>query len=147
AQGMRELFLAHPWALAISTRAHAIGPNETAWVETQLRAVSGLNVPPMTGLNLILTVSGFVRGAVAPELYAEAGKELRFAFLDHPETHARFPLLSEALKTPDVDADFDSFFEFGLTRVLDGIAVSFDTARLPAPLAWFSCANRHVVVT
>lgn len=134
AQVMRELFLAHPWALPMSTRAHAVGPNETAWVEAQLRAMHELDAPPAVRMHLILIVSGYVRGAVAPEASAEEGRQLRFDFLDHPETHDRFPLLAQTLTSfvPDAETGFDRFFEFGLNRVLDGIAVSFDSSSVSA---------------
>ncbi|ADD45584.1 TetR/AcrR family transcriptional regulator [Stackebrandtia nassauensis] len=128
ARAIRGFFLAHPWALPLVTKGRAIGPNETGWLESQLTALSSLDVSPGTRLNLAMAVSSYVRGAVTPELFGEDNGELRFAFLDHPDSHARFPMLAHTLTSidPGTDEGFDSFFEFGLTRMLDGIAARFD---------------------
>lgn len=128
ARAMREIFRVHPWSLPVSTQSHVIGPNEAAWVEAQLRAISGLRVPVERRLPLILIVSGFVRGAVAPEISARDGGGLQFAFMERSESRQRFPVLAETISTlPGLLLDGeDRFFGFGLERVLDGIAAEFD---------------------
>jgi hypothetical protein len=88
----------------------------------------------------VLTLLGFVRGtavSLEPETRAEQDtgmthtewmdaqeRELRAIFAS-----GRFPMLSRLASGPDIDADLDTVFEFGLGQLLDGLAVRLDRTK------------------
>ncbi|TDD25978.1 TetR/AcrR family transcriptional regulator [Nonomuraea diastatica] len=120
ARDTRDIFLRHPWALALVTTPRVLGPNETAHLESAIAAMSGAGLSPRDVLNSVLLVNGYVRGAVQPSVDHQAssfGHELIRRAQD------RFPHLNAVLShLADQGKPVDGF-EFGLHRVLDGIEV------------------------
>lgn len=119
---LREVYHAHTWMAFTPQTARTIGPNETAWLETELQCLAPLGLQPGTALNLALAVGNHVRGAVQPELYS--GGSPRFGHLNRPETRERFPLLTSLVESPEFSAadELTDFFEYGLRQLLAGIA-------------------------
>lgn len=148
AEGNRATFHRHPWALTVVISKRVMGPNETAWAEAALRSLAGTGLPLPVALEVMLAVNGYVRGAVQLEVDPAGGRagdaaqiplispELlrRFAGAD------RYPTLMAAMGGPyepesgpdgrpdDPAAGWSddtpaALFEFGLERLLDGIAV------------------------
>jgi hypothetical protein len=127
----------HPWlAPAMSINRPQPAPNGMAHTEWALRALDGLGLDPATMLNVHLTTFNYVRGtAVNLESEAEAEADTGITkeqwFEDQDSTFGailasgRFPLLTHFATDPgiDIDVNLDTLFEFGLRRVLDGIAV------------------------
>lgn len=128
----RELlaaFLSHPWALDATVGPRAVGPCELGWME---RAVSALDGTPLSGaerLDATVLLAGHVRaiseqaratGPVdSPE--AEVSGVLSELLQAHGERH---PALAAALgAAADRPQDRDQAWEFGLERILDGLAV------------------------
>lgn len=134
ARAMRAIFLRHPWLLDLVVAPRTMGPRELVWLELGLRSVAELPLPPMVRFDLSLLVNGFVRGAAlettqeerpdwrppfSPQLLAEYGRT------------ADFPLLMEVMSVFPAEhsaAGEDARFEFGLTRLLDGIEMYVDAA-------------------
>lgn len=126
--GVRDLFLAHPWALGIATAERSMGPCEAAWVDKVLGRLDAVGMPAGLGMVAVLTVDCFALGAVRPELggadgagVAEGDTEF-FRFLADPAMRVRFPHLAR-LTEPGFapDPPLENYFEFGLDRVLDGL--------------------------
>lgn len=121
ALALREVCHEHPWWIDIALHNRVAGPNETAWLETELRALAPLRLDPVVTMNVALAISSYVRGAVQPELRATPGP--RFGFVDYPETHHRYPLVNEIFHAPAFQSGegMSDFFGFGLERLLEGI--------------------------
>jgi DNA-binding transcriptional regulator YhcF (GntR family) len=121
----------HPWlARAISLTRPQVMPNAMMHTEWSLRALAGLD--PKTMLYAYLTLLGFVRGAaVSLEGEVDAEQDTGMTpdeWMDSQESALRpalatadFPALSE-LAEHDISFDLDDLFEFGLQRLLDGLA-------------------------
>lgn len=133
ARGVFGAYQQHPWTLKVPISAPPLGPNNVAWME---RALGVLESTPLTEpekLSTLLLLSGFVRSqatlvadlaagasATAAPLAATYGSIL--AQLTDP---ASYPALHRAIASgtlDDEDEDFEPDFDFGLARILDGIA-------------------------
>ncbi|MEU8383173.1 TetR/AcrR family transcriptional regulator [Streptosporangium sp. NPDC048865] len=141
-----RMYSRHPWALTVmATPRPPIGPNVLADVEWAMRAVDGLGLDPMTAHRVAMTVSAQVQGA-ALLLVSEREAERRTGvttgqwrasktpMLREILDSGRFPMLSElhAGRGDTIDVDIDEWFEFGLRRLLDGLAVLMEDRR-PRP--------------
>jgi AcrR family transcriptional regulator len=63
---IRDLFVAHPWALAVATDDRVMGPHEAAWVDAVMGRLVAVGLPPQLGLVAVLTVYCFVLGGGQP---------------------------------------------------------------------------------
>jgi AcrR family transcriptional regulator len=134
-----ELFRGHPWlAPALSlTRPQPVA-DALSFTEWVLTALDGHGLDPSTAFTVDLTLFNYVRGtAVNIEMEAEAEA---LSGLDHEEwmgtqeptfqailAAGRYPRLSR-LTAAGYDFDLDRLFEFGLQRLLDGLAMLLDEA-------------------
>ncbi|MFC7340067.1 TetR/AcrR family transcriptional regulator [Saccharopolyspora griseoalba] len=130
ARSCAEVFGRHPWVLSLVARPRTMGPNEVAYVEVALAALSGTGLSPAEKLNTVVLVNGFVRG-IAPfvataratehtmidtELIAELGRGEAY-----PNVTEVMGELAERKPRKS-----DSPFEYGLRRILDGVAARVD---------------------
>ncbi|GAA0381212.1 TetR/AcrR family transcriptional regulator C-terminal domain-containing protein [Streptomyces blastmyceticus] len=128
-----DMFRRHPWlapALSVTRPQPVAGAMPyTEWVLATLDR-SGLDLP--TALSVHLTLFNYIRGtAVNVEMEAEAEAltgmdNEEWMDTQEPALQAilatdRFPTL-ERLATGGYDFDLDALFEFGLQRILDGMA-------------------------
>lgn len=129
----------HPWLLELIARGPT-GPNWFAWVEAALRALSDTGLTASEMLAMVSLVDGHVRGAAqiflglaraeqssgTPDSWGAAFE----AGLQRVVGDARFPVLSRVAAAggfgPGTAAS-DDHFEFGLQRLLDGIAAYMRT--------------------
>src|SRR3954453_16701123 len=111
----------HAWALEASAGRRPIGPNEVAWMERALVVLP----PGLTGaerLDAVATLAGHVRmiagqfGGAESDLAAAMGMVVR----DHAE---RYPAVVAALTAVAAHGGADDAVDFGLGRILDGLAV------------------------
>ena len=145
AEANLELYRAHPWAADIGTTRPPLGPGLMAKYEHELAALEGLGLDDVEMDAALTFVLGFVRQhAIAAresaaaqdtsgsdaEWWAVAGPELA-RFVD-PE---RFPLASRVGSAAGAAqaAAFspDRAFDFGIERVLDGLATLLVESALP----------------
>ncbi|MEV4496542.1 TetR/AcrR family transcriptional regulator C-terminal domain-containing protein [Micromonospora arborensis] len=137
-----RFFRRHPWlAPAMSITRPQLTPNAVAITDGVLRALDGFGLDSETQLYVHLTLFSFGRGlatAIEPEIEAqrETGltndewmgfQEERLAEL----AAAGSPLLRMAVRN-DFDFDLDRLFEFGLNRLLDGLAGHLSDGGRPA---------------
>jgi AcrR family transcriptional regulator len=130
--------LRHPWILQRGAHRPTLGPNLLAQVEVMLTAMDGLGLSGMEMNQVISLVADYVRGAVRAALDArDAEREsgitdeqwwsLNNELLKGLFDPARYPTttrVGEAYKAASCGGpDPGENFEFGLQRVLDGIAV------------------------
>jgi AcrR family transcriptional regulator len=150
ARANREVFRRHPWALGVVISKRVMGPNETAWAEAALRACTGTGLPAPVLLDIMMSINGYVRGAVQLEVDPARGRDdgttaplpsINPALLRRFGAEDRYPTLLAAMRSPeasdgagnhggsgergrgDRDAGTGALFEFGLQRLLDGIDV------------------------
>jgi AcrR family transcriptional regulator len=129
AVGVRDAYRRHPWSLRVPITAPPLGPNNVAWLEAALRALSDTPLSEQQKLSCILLVSGFVRNdATLTADFAAGGASepgrLRYgAVLSRLINAQSFPALHQAIATGslDDDDDIDAEFNFGIERILDGI--------------------------
>ncbi|MCQ4042651.1 TetR/AcrR family transcriptional regulator C-terminal domain-containing protein [Streptantibioticus rubrisoli] len=133
ARTLWAMFRQHPWqALALSvTRPQPIA-SAIPFTEWVLSALDGRGLDLQTMFTTHITLFNYVRGtAVNVEMEAEAES---LSGMDSEEwmgtqepklqrilATGRFPTL-ERLVTAEYDFDLDELFEFGLQRLLDGLA-------------------------
>jgi AcrR family transcriptional regulator len=134
-----ELYHRHPWAAReVSLTRPVPAPNAMAHTEWTLRAIDGLGLDPVNMLHVAVTIAGFVRGTAASlaaevEARADTGvtDEQWLKSADSPVAMIAgsdaYPLLAAV---PPGSMDLDTLFEFGLRRILDGVAALVDP---PAP--------------
>ncbi|MGI5238982.1 TetR/AcrR family transcriptional regulator [Dactylosporangium sp. CA-139066] len=127
--------MAAPWMLQVPPAAPPITPNQIAWLEDCLAALSGTALGEREKLSVVMLLSGFVRSWAGTAVAAmqppgerppiDYGRAL--TVLATPD---RFPAIAAAIAggAIDDDATYDAEaeFAFGLTRVLDGIAALVD---------------------
>lgn len=125
----------HSWTLRVPLSGPPIMPNQVLWFERGMACLGGTGLSEADKLCVLLLVNGFVRNEalLAADLQAARASrrgarapmagygELLGALIDE----TRFPALSALVASrvfegPDVPG---AEFEFGLERILDGVAV------------------------
>ena len=133
-----EVFRSHPWlASAMSLTRPQIVATAIPFTEWVLSTLDGRGLDFSTVFTTHLTLFNYIRGtAVNVELEAEAEAATGLdndGYMDTQEqamaellATGRFPTLAR-LSVAGYDLDLDHLFEFGLQRLLDGVAVLLDT--------------------
>jgi AcrR family transcriptional regulator len=133
----RDLYLRHPWLLQVATSRPPLGPHLMAKYEYELAAVEGIGLSDVEMDAAVTLVTGYVHGAVRAAV--EAAQVIQWSGItDEQWWRAHEPLLStigDAARFPlasrvgaavgmafNASYDSDHGFEFGLARVLDGLA-------------------------
>ncbi|EHR52632.1 transcriptional regulator [Saccharomonospora marina XMU15] len=142
-----ELYLRHPWLLQVATTRPVLGPNLIAKYDRDLRAVAGIGLTSIE-MDLVVTlvvnyVHGAARGAVE---YAQAERATGIAdeewwrryepLLTKVFDAEKFPVAAEVGAAAGQEygaADPARAFEFGLERLLDGVAVLVEQAARRGP--------------
>jgi DNA-binding transcriptional regulator YhcF (GntR family) len=133
-----SIYQRHPWMSEVLSFSR---PQPTAnalpHTEWALRAVDGLGLDPGTMLYVALTLFSYVRGAavnLASDIEAEASTgltdeeylEVQAPALEAIVTAGHFPFVTTVFAQLDADGfdlDATTLFEFGLRRLIDGLAV------------------------
>jgi len=136
ARAHAALLRRHPWVLQIPLSGPPITPNLVMWFERGLRSFHGTRLPENEKLSVLLLVNGFVRNdaMLTADLRRAAGasgstmKQATISYgrlLGQLVDPTRFPAITAVIASGVFDAPggADSEFEFGLDRILDGVAV------------------------
>jgi AcrR family transcriptional regulator len=137
ADANRKLYTTHPWAARVSTARPPLGPGLMAKYEHELAALDGSGLTDLEMDGALTFLLGFVQGmAVAAQDHAaaqaESGSDQEWwaeaaPLLARAVDPRRYPLAARvgtAAGTAQAGAyDADRAYEFGLERVLDGLAV------------------------
>lgn len=133
ARSCAEVFERHPWVASLIAKPRTMGPNEVAYVEAALAALSGTGLGSADMINTVVLINGFVRG-VAPFCAAVRATDRSLIDMGLIAEHGHqdsYPTVLEVLGElgecgkPRIA---DDSFEYGLRRILDGVA-----ARIEAP--------------
>jgi AcrR family transcriptional regulator len=124
----------HPWVLRVPIGGPPSTPNAVAWMEAMLRSLHQTRLTETEKLSTILLVSSYVRSELTLMADVAAGAAAagtapnvmpHYARLLRRLTHAeRFPAIHAAMDAGafDDEDDPEQEFEFGLARMLDGVA-------------------------
>jgi len=128
------------WAVPMPISGPPVTPNQVAWMEQGLHALRDTGLNEGQKMSVILLVSGYVRTQVTmeaqlTEAMRAAGTTDQQMMLDYNRVLGlvtdpdRFPELTAVVKSGVMSkADHpDREFEFGLDRILDGIATLVDS--------------------
>lgn len=130
AQLMKETWERHPWLPEATVGERMTGPREIGWTESAVAALAGTNLAGGERMDAVFLLSGHIRNTQSA---ATSGtqpwttqRELRPPIAGLVRQHEdRFPALITATSDPG-DSPHDNGWEFGLNRILDGIAVLID---------------------
>ncbi|WP_282686583.1 MULTISPECIES: TetR/AcrR family transcriptional regulator C-terminal domain-containing protein [unclassified Streptomyces] len=125
----------HTWlarAMAALTRPMA-SPHAMRYTERVLSALNGVGLTPAQTIHVHLALLGYAQGvAAAVELEAQARQDTGMTpeewlasnepRLEQIQTGGAYPTLSALFGDEDFDLELDTLFEFGLARLLDGVA-------------------------
>ena len=129
-----SMYRSHPWlAQAISFTRPLLAPRAMAHTEWTMRALDGHGLTPDELFLAAVTVANYVRGtAVNIEEEAQAEQETGLSdeqWLDTQQDRlgaildtGRYPMITRAVADDDLDITVDRLMEFGLQRLLDGLA-------------------------
>lgn len=140
-----EMYATHPWVLDIDITGMPNTPNNLVWMDYGLAVLKGSALSPPERLATVLALTGSARW----ESYINRGYDSRAAqtsvnpnerdiadahIISTLVTAEQFPFLYEAVQA-GVFTDDDNPFEYGLSRLLDGVALYMSTAESPQPRA------------
>jgi AcrR family transcriptional regulator len=144
ARANHALCLRHPWLLEVVAGRPALGPNAMAKYESELRAIDGAGLSDVEMDSVLTLLAGHVHasayGAVeAARAVRSSGVtdqewwEARAPILERVFDPERFPLAvrvgSVAGAAHQSAYDPEHAFEFGLSRILDGVQALVDGRR------------------
>jgi AcrR family transcriptional regulator len=132
------LYLRHPWLLQVATARPPLGPNTSDKYEHDLRTVSGIGLTEIEMDSVVTVVLGYVHGTVRGAVAAAQAVQ-RTGMTDSQWWAAHAPLLEQVMDADRypiagrvgtvvgetygaASVDPEEVFEFGLQRLLDGIA-------------------------
>ncbi|NUW40973.1 TetR/AcrR family transcriptional regulator [Nonomuraea rhodomycinica] len=136
----------HPWLsqLVVATTRPPNAPHLMAYTDWRMRALAGHDLDFATLTKIAIMIGTYLQSAAAPLAYEtqaarrtrhtrEQWTEARRESFDRSIREARLPMVSEFGSEAFEAAEPDNIFEFGLHRMLDGIAVLLDrTSSAPA---------------
>ncbi|MEV7027688.1 TetR/AcrR family transcriptional regulator C-terminal domain-containing protein [Kitasatospora sp. NPDC093558] len=128
AEELTRSFGAHPWLLDATVGPRVMGPKELAWLERVVSALDGHGLTGAERMDAAVLLAGHVRGIVEQSRAAGAEGSPEAQLLAVLGTliqrHAAdYPALAAAIAEPGGQ---DNALDFGLARILDGLAALID---------------------
>jgi AcrR family transcriptional regulator len=128
ARALQGVYYAHPWILQVATGRPPLEPAQLGWLDRGLACLDGTALSHRDRFEAVMTLLNYVRGEaqiMAILLRGSDPANVHYAELvDRFATPERLPALAAAsaagLFTEPAGAP--ASFEWGLTRILDGIA-------------------------
>ncbi|QEO14243.1 TetR/AcrR family transcriptional regulator [Agromyces intestinalis] len=123
AHAVHDVFAAHRWLLTAAVGARVFGPNELSWTEAGLGVLEELPLTAGERLDTLTLVSAHVRGLVQqetqPDLEAQLAETLGAVLTANADA---YPLAAAAFADAATDTAQDAALEYGLDRIIAGIA-------------------------
>ncbi|WP_405861915.1 TetR/AcrR family transcriptional regulator [Streptomyces sp. NBC_00090] len=120
------MYRRHPWILtATGTRRQIMGPHQLGWLDSALAALAGTGLPATQRHDTFLLLVGHIRHVAQQYVDHDDAANEEWAHLTaevlqrHEE---RFPALTEAIAAGAFTPREGSPLDFGLERILDGVA-------------------------
>ncbi|GAA3085170.1 MULTISPECIES: TetR/AcrR family transcriptional regulator [Streptomyces] len=131
ARQLLTVFRQHSWALDATVGPRIMGPGELSWLERAVSALDGTGLSGAERMDAAVLLVGHVRGisqqarAAGPAGNPEA--QLGAILGDLMQSHGeRFPALTAAFASAAQSDGQDQAWDFGLQRILDGLATFID---------------------
>lgn len=135
ADGLRAMWLRHPWIATVQRSLPSLGPNQLLLIE-RLMGVLDAFVPIDENLGLVAMLNGYIEGTVREEI--SSAEEVRRSGLSESEWMARsYPYVDRLVKSGQYPIftkivmearqphlSRDDQFRHGLRRVLDCVAAA-----------------------
>jgi AcrR family transcriptional regulator len=142
ARGTYRLYLDHPWLLQVNWTRPVLGPNSVASMEVYVRGLDGLGLSGQERIAIVTMVDAYVVGQARQRIQYEAATvqsglsdeefwAQQFPYLEKAMTSGRYPAMA-TLDENTFGMGWEDSFEFGLARILDGIAVLVEARRSPS---------------
>lgn len=123
ARAMREVFTAHRWLLGTAVGPRAFGPNELGWTESGLAALAELPLTAAERLDTLALIGAQQRGLLQQQTEGEVEARLGAMLAEVLAANAAdYPLAAAALGDAAAAGGHDHADDYGLARILDGIA-------------------------
>ncbi|HEX6685153.1 MAG TPA: TetR/AcrR family transcriptional regulator C-terminal domain-containing protein [Candidatus Limnocylindrales bacterium] len=134
ARALWALFRSHPWlGPSLSVTRPQLVPNGLRYAEWVLQAISGHKLDAPAMMQIHVTLFSFIRGIafnLEPEalaerdtgLTAEEWMDLQEAAFHEVAGASAFVAFVDQVAESEFEFDLDLLFEFGLARLLDGLA-------------------------
>jgi len=125
-----DRYRAHPWAIEASAGARPTGPQEMAWMEIALGALADTGLTGPERLDAVVLVNGHVRSLVQvtspgqQDLEAGMARQVGAVLAAQPD---RYPQVLAAFSGSPPGAGRDNALQFGIDRILDGLAALIAT--------------------
>jgi AcrR family transcriptional regulator len=122
------LFQRHPWLHESVMHGTSAGPNMLEWIDAALHALSGVALTPQEKMSVILLIDGHARASAQVTSGAKMSGEWAANFgraLEKSVADSRYSALPDFVRAGSFAppmAGEQSAFEFGLERLLDGVA-------------------------
>ncbi|MFI7316741.1 TetR/AcrR family transcriptional regulator [Streptomyces venezuelae] len=131
ARQLLGVFRRHSWALDATVGPRIMGPGELSWMERAVSALDGTGLSGAEQMDAAVLLVGHVRGITQQARAAgSAGNpeaQLGAVLGELMQAHGRrFPALTAALASAAQSDGQDQAWDFGLQRILDGLAVLID---------------------
>ncbi|MFH9329748.1 TetR/AcrR family transcriptional regulator [Streptomyces althioticus] len=131
ARATLALYRRHPWLLEVNQSRPILGPSALDGMERVFSRIKPMGLSDPELLSVIVMIDGYVVGAARTQLYQEQAEhnsgltdaefwEAQRPALEKAMSSGRYPLMA-GLSEDTFDSGFDHF-EFGLQRILDGLA-------------------------
>jgi AcrR family transcriptional regulator len=115
--------LRHPWSLAATVGARPLGPHELGWMECALSVLAGTPLSGAERLDAMVVLVGHARTLAEQVASRHPEAQLGAAITTVIKQHGdRFPQLAAAMAEAAAAGEQDQAFDFGLARILDGLA-------------------------
>ncbi|RAY16759.1 TetR/AcrR family transcriptional regulator [Actinomadura craniellae] len=131
ARRLLAVFRQHSWVLDATAGPRIMGPGELSWLERAVSALDGTGLSGAERMDAAVLLVGHVRGitqqarAAGPAGNPEA--QLGAILGDLMQAHGeRFPALAVAFASAAQSDGQDQAWDFGLQRILDGLAALID---------------------
>jgi len=141
ARGSYRMYLAHPWLLQVNWTRPAMGPNSVAGMELFMQGLSGLSITDQERISVLIAIDGFVTGVARQQIqHAAIVDETGVSdeeFWSQQETVLNKAMLSGAYPTMAALSEdafslgWEDTFDFGLQRLLDGVAALITARSAP----------------
>lgn len=141
ARGTYQVHLRHRWLLQVNWSRPVFGPNTLAGVELMLNGLAGTGLTDQERVMAVVMIDGYCTGMARSYIqYTNAAGETgisdeefwthQLPILESAMATGRYPALA-AMAENAFDADWEETFEFGLQRLLDGLAALIEQRRTP----------------
>ncbi|MET9558984.1 MULTISPECIES: TetR/AcrR family transcriptional regulator [Streptomyces] len=136
------LYQRHPWLLKANQSRPVLGPSAVEGMEKVISRIKPMGLSDPELVSAVVMIDSYVTGAARTQLYAQEAERTtgltdtefwaaQYPVLEKAMASGRYPVMA-ALSEDSFGADFDHF-EFGLQRILDGLAALVTHRRESTP--------------